>query len=216
MIGFDFETIPLPFEEREQFRPSEGDVKYGNTKDPEKLKAKYELVLTSWAESCALHAHTGRIACIGLYDGSKFLWFGHDNESDMLSSFWTYIIEEPPPYVGHNIFGFDLPFIAKRSRILRVDIPSRFEKLLGLPAYRVTDFKDTMIEWQFGQKGEMISLKHLAGIFGIPVKEGKVTGKEFYKFWNEGEDQDRDACIKYLEQDCVATYQIAERLHLDI
>lgn len=79
-----------------------------------------------------------------------------------------------PRWIGHNVAGFDLPFIWKRCVVLNVPCPA------WLPAHPKPwgpEVYDTMVEWA-GPKGT-VSLDRLCKLLGIPGKDG-MTGADVW------------------------------------
>lgn len=79
-----------------------------------------------------------------------------------------------PRWIGHNVAGFDLPFIWKRCVVLGLKCPA------WLPAHPKpwgAEVYDTMVEWA-GPK-DRISLDKLCRILGIPGKDG-MTGADVW------------------------------------
>jgi uncharacterized protein YprB with RNaseH-like and TPR domain len=94
----------------------------------------------------ALDALTGRIVCIGLRldSGTQIteLAISDEDESAILRGFWDAIAPKDV-LVGHNILGFDIPFVLQRSWIHDIR-PSRH---LDLRRYYTCDIVDTMQLW---------------------------------------------------------------------
>lgn len=79
-----------------------------------------------------------------------------------------------PRWVGHNVAGFDLPFLWKRCVVLGERAPA------WLPAHPKpwgSEVYDTMVEWA-GPKGT-VSLDRLCKMLGIPGKDG-MTGADVW------------------------------------
>jgi len=215
---FDIETIPLPKEQRMFSKPTEDSIKYGNLKDPIKRKDKYDEALVAWetGEDAALRPETGRVAMIGICTEDnpvEIIEGGETNdEISILCEFWDTLGEmtrDRDMVIGFNSNNFDVPFLIKRSLILGVEVFPCFR--LDISHYHPSIFIDLMQMWAFGVKGEYISLKYLCGAMGIPVKEGPVEGKDFFKWWAGGNEK-RELCREYCRQDVDATRNLAVRL----
>lgn len=136
-------------------------------------------------------------------------------EPEILGKFWGLyrsMREQKRRMVGVNIFGFDLPFLARRSWILGVVIPK------GVRDGRYWDrlFVDLRDEWLLGQRwGDCeSSLDHMARALGVGAKadaEG-CDGATFHKLWNAGDKQSRATALNYLRNDLEMTRKVAERL----
>jgi len=133
----------------------------------------------------ALDAAKGQIFCIGVIAPGCVGVFGSDieTEGDMLTDFFAQLDADltmpgrpmKPLFIGHNILGFDLPFIWRRAVINRVRPPTWFPGPASLKPWGDT-VDDTMLMWA-GQRGT-ISLDNLCRALGIETKEetGDITG----------------------------------------
>ena len=191
----DIETVPLPADDRAFAAPTWESIKFGTTKDPEKRKAKYANTMKSWdtGESCALDAHTGKIAlvCIAHTSGEAQSIYGEEHEIIMgLREIFKGVTTDDQ-IVGHDIRRFDAPFILRRAMVNQIRMPV----LLGvdLYQYRPKIWTDTLIMWSLGDRQTKISLEHLAGALGIAMPESTVKSAEFHKHWAK----DQDACIQH-------------------
>ena len=239
-IVFDIETGPLPQDILaglfEPYVPMEFDpssVKYGNTKDEGKRAAKLEEVRGKHLETelakafakeqeffgkAALNADTGQVLAIGYY------WPGEDDEmivgndltdeAGLLINFWsiaTEAVKGRAAMVGHNITGFDLPFMVRRSWLLGVNVPAAVFGGSGGPAlslntrYFSDSFIDTQRRWQLST-GDYISLDRLSRAMGVGRKTG--DGADFARLWAA----DRAAAVEYLRNDLRLTWSVARRM----
>jgi hypothetical protein len=235
-IYFDCETLPLPPSEREASRPipsappTRDTVKYGNTKDEAKREVIFTKALDKWeadelatlaawqeGDKCALSAIEGRVACIGIARNDEpavLLTGGPENdEATLLGEFWALmgdsIAHDLNRFIGYYSNHFDMPMLIRRSLILRVPVPSWVQN--DISQYRPTVFVDLIDIWRCGDRQIHVKLAVLCGAFGIPVKEGPVEGKFFYKFWNGTQDQRLEAG-NYCLLDVEATRELAKKL----
>jgi len=98
----------------------------------------------------------------------------------MLQSFFSSLTETT--FVGHNIIGFDIPFLTKRALVLGVKLPPEHIWPRNLKPWDTKVF-DTMTA--FGNGKEFISLDNLARNLGIKGK-GATTGKQVHYMWQQG------------------------------
>lgn len=225
----EFTPPPHPGE----FDPS--SVKLGNIKDEAKRAAKIEECraahaaavanydatveqlkanhLADFLSRAALSPVTGQVLAIGfMSEKGAGVEDGGGCEEDLLNRFWARYCKmraakpDPRKLVGCNIFGFDLPFLIRRSWILKVDIPATV-RVVGNRWFDPV-FVDLRDVWLCGQKwGECeSSLGMMAKALGVGEKNG--DGAEFGKLWRE----DRPAAVNYLLNDLVLTAKVAERL----
>lgn len=132
----------------------------------------------------ALDWSFGHIVCVGLsiagrpgaagFVGTEaaaappqeICWAGAD-EAELLANFWKTITPDDV-LIGHNLLGFDLPYIMGRSVIARVK-PSR---RIDLRRYRPDTVYDTMQVWCGWEAGKYPKLDTLAAIMGFAGKTG--------------------------------------------
>lgn len=220
MIVFDIETGPLPIEDiREICGPFDPDsVKLGNTKDEAKIGAKIEEARQSYEadllDKAALSALTGRVLAIGYLstDTGKTVISASD-ETRILQEFWQkfeQVRQSRRKLVGHNIAGFDLPFLIQRSWLLGVPVSaSVFDRNRR---YLDPTFVDTMTYWQAGNwRACFTKLDTLAKAFGIPGKPDGINGGDFARLWF-GTAEERVQAIEYLKNDLAMTAKVAESM----
>jgi len=202
--AFDIETGPLPEEEIRPFMPVfEAPSNYKDeAKIAEYVKAKEQ----EWIGRAALSALTGRVLVVGVLDtdGQMTLIHVSGDEKALLKDTWDLWLDytKADKWIGHNCFGFDLPFMVRRSRILGVNVPSQVRK----GRWWHERFVDTMEEWQMGNREDRISLANLARALRAGEKSG--NGADFYKLWTE----DRKQAVAYLRNDLELTMRCAERM----
>ena len=107
-------------------------------------------------------------------------------ESDLLEAFYRDLIDELgmrkiTKWVGHNIAGFDLPFLFKRFVINNVPIPS--DMPINPKSWDRSVF-DTSAEWAC--HGNRISQDELCFIFGFDGKPDDITGANVGQHYIDG------------------------------
>lgn len=200
ILTLDIETISQPPDKLAAVMPTFEAA--GNLKDPAKIAANIEEKRVRWLEDAALRAEHCNIAVIGFYDGEVVNQLTGD-ERDVLLNAWDVIraaLFEGVAIVGHNIRGFDIPFMVRRSMLLGVERPDIMEG-----RFLADKFMDTMELWACGVRGDTISLSALAAAFGLK-KVG--TGGDFAALWAS----DRNAALAYNESDLRITHEIAKRM----
>jgi len=250
MLIFDIETGPLPDDHLESvftFDPppepgpfDTAEVKYGNTKDPDKRAAKlqeamaahaaaaaeYPTILAearaaAWAKfkkDAALSPVTGKVLAIGVMNtvkGTKTIMHGSGDESVLLAAFWAfYKTRRNERFAGLNIMGFDLPFLIRRSWINQVEVPQAVADFSGKWVNFDKQFVDLRNVWLLGQSWGQCesSLDHIAKALGFNGKmDSGVTGANFAELWNGSPEDHERACV-YLLNDLIETKNIAARL----
>lgn len=208
MLVFDIETGPLDEEILSaQFVPKSKEEFVGNQRwKSETADAKYKEYLEGafqgFLNRAALDPTTGQVLAIGLKSekGAKIL--DSVNEEQILKDFWAKALEleaQGRSLVGHNVLGFDLPFIMRRSWIHGIDVA------------KLTVVKDTMKVWSCGVYGDSISLDRLARALDVGTKTEGITGADFARLWN-GTDAEHKRAREYLLDDLRLTWDIANRL----
>ncbi len=178
-------------------------------KDPEKIKLDLENKKQKWMEDGALHAERGTVLCAGLLDSKSLkITILQGEEKDIINVIWLAYDDTTDCFVGHNIKGFDIPFLIRRSWILGIKLPLDLMK----GRYLNERFLDTMDRWSCGTK-DMISLDLLSKALGLKGKNG--SGKDFAGQYLLGGEYKKRA-IEYLENDLILTKSVAERMGLII
>lgn len=241
IITLDIETVPTRPEDRlfaqpdfsaELPEPTEDNVPMGNIKDPEKRAAKlsgerlkwtaaYCGAELDWADGggkykCALKAHLGRVAMVGIAmdDNDPFTESLHGgDERSLIALIFMHMQSaftdtSAPVIVGHNCTRFDLPFLCRRALVNGVKVPPWLVDQLN--SHRPTMVVDTMTAWAMGDRQTYISLEHLCGVLGVPLEDHGVKGETFYRSFAE----DPAACEAYCRQDVWATREVARAMKL--
>jgi hypothetical protein len=235
----ELESVVAPFDPSSVAHPGEFDettVKLGNLKDAAKIAEKIEAARHAhekavidheatvdrargsyWSEvldKAALDATTGRVCAIGYRSEKETIHTALDHdEIYMIEAFWKIAIsmrKQNRRMIGHNITGFDVPFLVRRSWILGINVP---DWITGPTGYLNPMFVDTMQVWQVGNRRDSIKLDRLARALGCGCKPDNCTGALFYMMLR-GEGADREAAIEYLRNDLDLPYRIAERMGL--
>lgn len=187
--------------------------------------AKGEPDVDALKEKLSLHAGTGRIVAIGLWDldaargrvlvegaGAGWAAFGEDaevfrgGEAALVGEFWGAIAKDSPLVVTFNGRAFDAPYLMLRSAILGVP-PSR--NLMG-PRYRLSnhcDLYDVLTFWNASRmKG---GLEFWSCQFGLPSSKDGMRGGDVAGMYREGR---LDEIARYCLDDARVTAQLYDRL----
>lgn len=220
-LCFDIETGPLPEDElRAVFTPptfEEFAADCDQRWKPETVKAKFdEASRKAWqrfVDGAALSAVTGRVLAIGVCQGRGsepwIIGTTQTPEYVILSDFWDLCCEDidyQQKLIGFNIFGFDLPFLIRRSWVNRIAVPGC---VLVNNRNWAAIFIDLMHVWGCGVYGERIKLDSLAKFFGIDGKTGR--GADFARLWLGSEEEHQQA-VTYLHRDIEITRVVAVRM----
>lgn len=212
-------------------------VKLGNLKDATKIAEKIEQARAAHesakANSAAIIAQakadhwsafvaraplspiTGQILVIGYHASDKGVTLvdeGNGSETTLIVNFWGQYQkcrDSGRKMVGHNIVGFDIPFIVRRSWFLDIPVPATvFDKGKWLDD---RTFADTMSLWGCGNRGDSVKLDVLARAFGVGAKTEGVTGGQFWQLYR-GNEVERAKAIEYAANDVEITARVAKRM----
>lgn len=168
-----------------------------------------------------LYPEWGRIVCISIgqikfNESGEAVAFGKksfygESEKAVIEEFLTMaarIFNNYPKmqWVGHNVKGFDLPFIVKRALIHGLKVPHQFWLHKQKPWE--TCLIDTYEVWKFGGWNSA-KLGLLAELFNVPTPKDLMAGPEVNRYFWQGRIEE----IKtYCEKDIEATANLLLRL----
>ena len=167
-----------------------------------------------------LYPEWGKIVCISMgqlkFDETGFptdfkaVTYGGD-EAQLLKDFLqtaAKIMQKYPKmqWVGHNIKGFDMPYIIKRALINGVAVPSVFHLQKQKPWENC--LLDTQEIWKFGGWNSA-KLGLISEILGIPSPKDAMSGPEVNEYYWAGRI---DEIKTYCEKDIKATANILLRM----
>lgn len=226
----DIETLALP-EFRERVGAQlERTMRLGNMRLEQ--QQRYLEDIAAEEERCyqlgSLSAASGRVLCIAVHVGpipgldfegaqlgeSEHV-FGIDqdgNEQDekqTLIAFLNFMKGFDPDsdeIVGHNLIGFDLPFIFQRCLVH--SIPAK--PFINLGEFNVRGVFDTMRQWWLGDRRSRVSLDDIAWAFGIESsKTAEVEGSKVFDLYAAGRLAD---IREYNLNDVRLTRKVYERM----
>lgn len=161
-------------------------------------------------DRAALSAVTGQVVAIGYRadngQGAIEMVGESLTERELLLAFWRRFHGMAGikwKMIGFNIFGFDLPFIIRRSWFHGIAVP---ETVLDKGRYWHPLFVDLAQVWQLGGYREFISLDNVCRFFRMPGKNG--SGADFHRLLMA----DRAAAEAYLANDLQITWEVGERM----
>ncbi len=202
----DIETLTLP-DFRERVGPQlERSLRLGNMRLEQQQRYLEDIVVEE--ERCyqlgSLSATSGRILSIAVHEGpvagldfdgieqretERVFGIDHDgqeqDEKKTLLAFLDYMKAFDPDtdeLVGHNLLGFDLPFIFQRCLVHCISA----RPLVDLAEYRVRGVFDTMHAWWLGAK-RFVSLDDIAWALGIESsKTATAEGSKVFDLYQAG------------------------------
>ena len=175
----------------------------------------------------AIHPEFGKVVCVSVgmlvddEDGQthcKLKSVYGDDEQQLLEAF-TVILNKhiprlpqperhPKVLCGHNIKGFDVPYLCKRYMIHGLELPNAF-KIRGLKPWQMNHLEDTMAAWKFTDFRGSAPLELLTELFGIPSPKDALGGEHVSAaYW---ERNDLQSIAHYCEQDVLATARLLQR-----
>jgi len=151
----------------------------------------------------------GHVCTIAWTMNDRSIAYAHadrvDGEAEIINAFFDSL----PKYksvclVGHNLAGFDLPFLRKRAIVLGITLPpaSAFPRD---PKAWDRGINDTMAMWAGAR--DTISMDNLCKILGVPGKDG-FDGSKVAAAWAAGEHQ---KIAEYCVDDVARTRAIHQR-----
>jgi hypothetical protein len=225
----DIETLTLS-DFRERVGPQlEKSLKLGNMRLEQQQRYLEDIVVEE--ERCyqlgSLSATSGRILSIAVHEGpiagldfsgieqrQSERVFGIDedgaeqDEKKSLLAFLDYMKRfdsDTDELVGHNILGFDLPFIFQRCLVHCVSA----RPLVDLGEYRVRGVFDTMHAWWLGAK-RFVSLDDIAWALGIESsKTATAEGSKVFELYQAGKLEE---IREYNLNDVRVTRKVYERM----
>lgn len=206
-IYLDIETAPASDDVLARVKPT--FTAPSNYKDEGKIAQSIAEQEQAWRERAALDAATGQVLCVGwLYDGDHepvILGAKGGTEKNIVGDFWLSVADElgrGNTLIGFNIFGFDLPFMARRAWVHGLQVPH----IARNGRYWSNQFMDLMDIWKLGVYDQRISLDNMAKALGVGAKTG--SGKDFAALWAT----DKPKALEYLVTDLRLTKACADRL----
>ena len=204
----DIETEGLPIEQIDHLAPT--FTAPANYKDADKIAANIAEQRIDWVKRAALSPLTGKIVAIGYKVPNRQEVLHVANEIELLKEFWRDYDEharKQGQMIGHNILGFDIPFIIRRSWANKIRVPATVQNGRYLNDRR---FIDTMTAFQCGNRTEKFhSLDTVAKFMGFAGKTEKSG-----EFFAEILATDPKRALAYLAADLQAVEDIAERMGL--
>lgn len=203
---FDIETIPsqLPGIREELAASIEppGNISKTETIAAWHAEKKPALVEDAYLKT-ALDGGSGQVCVIGwaVGDNKPFSYavsdLSHDAERKMLQDFFCVVTDAGPvQFVGHNVIGFDFPFLWKRAMVLGVKPPWIFPRN---PKPWGETVADTMLLWDANQRSGG-SMERICRLMGIPGK-GDINGSKVWTYVQAGRiDEVSDYCCDDVER----------------
>ena len=227
LIPFDIETLPIPWGElskglqklwieKSHYRFYPQEIEHQKKKDsiskhnPE--ISNCDLIIPTFEEIynkyAGLSPEFSRVWCIsfGVFSDTLQLTVNtlqEESEKEILEQ-WVQVLEhyDELNLAGHNIDGFDIPFILARMAVngLVHNYPVQLQLKDAKPwTVKHVDF---MNDWK-GQRREGVSLGLICEILNVPTPKDKFNNDEFTTLMLSGKITTTEG-IEYCEKDVVA------------
>lgn len=221
-IFLDIETIPTQ-------NPAIVDYITKNVKTPSRM-SKPETIKDWWAstsdtwgpkaaakeeiDKSGLDGAYGEICCIGwAFDDMPAVSSSHYDdtpEKDVLdlfvrktAAFVEHSNNRHPQIVGHNVLGFDIPFIQKRCAVHGIKLPAWWPQNTGKYSREVYD---TMMRWD---SNKFIGMDKLCAALGLEGKSD-VDGSMVAGMFAEGKHEE---IAEYCRQDVTKTREVWRKMN---
>lgn len=172
-------------------------------------KTRMDSLEEVYTEKAALYAEFARVVCVSrakvVEDAEtkkttvKTVTIKDDSEAEILRKLASALNKSAENreffLIGHNLIGFDIPFLCKRYLINGMEIPKTLD-ITGLKPWEIKH-TDSMRLWSFGAY-EMTSFDLMATSLGVETKtimDGSDVGRYF---WIQ---KDVESIAKYCEED---------------
>ncbi len=186
------------------------------------IKENHDSELEKLVSQTSFNALHGSIACICFAlddDEVQAVSTKDQNELAMLTEFYEILLEKISEdrqggnrghrdlvVVGHNVVGFDLPFIKQRSIINGIRPPTELQLAMSAKPWDKY-VQDTMLLWSTDSQ-KRVSMDSLCRAFNIPGK-GDFDGSKVNSEWTTGS---KTKVIDYCRMDVVRTREIYKRI----
>lgn len=189
-LYFDIETLPDQ-SENALAKARENVTPPGNIKKQESIDTwmaeNQERAARELLHKTCLDGATGHVCTIGWASNNGDVHVEHaediGEERDILTAFFRAVPRHDVTLVGHNILGFDIPFLTKRAVILGIEMPTDFSWPRDPKPWSKGVF-DSQTAWA-GAKG-FISMNRLCGHLGI-VGKTDFDGSMVAEAWAAGQ-----------------------------
>lgn len=231
-IVFDIETLPTTDADVIAEFQAEADKEKAAIKAPSNYKDEAKIAEYIAGKQAEIDAGVadkvaktsfsglyGRIACISwsINGIEPFSSDSTDTEQQAIERFYSAIVEVTKrsrhdgeylldaAFIGHNIVGFDLPFLKHRSIIIGIEPPLQIRRAFSAKPWD-SCIQDTMLLWS-SDPHKRGSMDRLCKAFGIPGK-GDFDGSMVADTW----PVDPQKVIDYCKDDVRRTWEMYKRI----
>lgn len=184
---------------------------------PNIIKQEFDIGFEDiWNKYSPLYPEFANIVCISIglikQDGTFQIKTLKDDisEKDMLKKFFKFLNENLKyVLVGHNIKGFDMPFIMRKSFYYELDLPEQL-KVIGKKPWEIKcvdiaeDYKGGM--WS------MVSLDLMCEFLNVDTPKDKFANHEVTSLYMKNKITKNDI-VEYCEKDIKATIELFLKIY---
>ena len=197
-LVLDIETVPRPGIMNTWFQQWAGE------KNPDKTPEELEHLV-------GLYPEFGMACCVCLKEyRADNMAFSRaalaGEEKEMLYALGSWLDQPGVVLIGHNIKGFDIPFLAKRYLAQNLPLPKSL-KTAGKKPWDI-QHQDTMELMKFGGYDPM-SLRSACLLLDLPDPKENECGDQVWDLFKAG---DKDSIKHYCEGDVTAAESVLKRL----
>ncbi len=211
ILFFDIETAHGDYNFGEE-SPMYDAWEYDHMREVETV----EELIALYMQTAPLYGEYGRIVCItvgAVRDGKVVLkTFKDADEKVLLQEFVeavTKFANNKTVLCGHNILDFDIPFVAKRCIVNRVELHLLFDTAHLKPWE--TSVLDTALLWKATGWKKQSFLSVLSAL-GLPSPKDDISGKDVGRvYWTEGVER----IATYCEKDVLQTVNLFRALRYE-
>lgn len=167
-------------------------------------------------KSAGLYAELGKICCVsvGWSDGNVFHTqsFSGDDEVTLIEKMMVFCLKsfgKRKYIIGHNVKDFDIPFIARRSSILGIEIIKQFN-FYGRKPWELDHVLDTLDVWRMGNRYSKGSLEALSYAYGVDNPKEGLDGSRVHLMYL---DKDFDGISSYCNGDVYSTGCLFDKMN---
>ncbi len=216
ILFLDIETVP----QQRDFNDVDESLKVLWEKKSQYFRSEDESAADVY-QRAGIYAEFGKIVCISVgivttKNGNfnlRLKSYFSDNEKELLGEFNQMLDKldsrKEVFLCAHNGKEFDFPYIARRTLINGLPLPSPLQ-IAGKKPWDIKHI-DTMELWKFGDYKHYTSLALLVNIFGIPSPKDDIDGSQVAEvYWQEN---NLERVVRYCEKDVLAIAQLYLRYH---
>lgn len=173
----------------------------------------------TWQTKAGLLPEFGKVVCIcvAVIDNArqmKVVTFADEDEKKVLSEFARALDKGAPEYIlGHNIKGFDIPFLAKRYIINGMTVP-KLLRIMGLKPWDMKWIIDTHELWQMADLRSFTSLDLLAVTLGFPSPKDVIDGSKVYDVYYADDKETLQKKVAAIGFYCCGDVEVNAKVYL--